>query len=343
MQNISRRRFLRTAGVAAVGAALSPSDILLSADRKKKGLPAGPVCNYRFADGVGTLRIWSSDVREPVRLFVIADTHLWESDAREEPYSRFSARMHAAYNQVSHYRTLQPTTPAACFRETLETARKIQPDAIVHLGDLVSYPSEYSIEYASGLIRETGIPFYYVSGNHDWCYEGFESDAFKHRETWMSRLKPFYPEGVNPLMYSIDVKGVKLIFIDDSVDDVTPEQIDFFRNEVRQGIPSLLMMHIGQYLPGHDTFYLGYIPGYRAGFHPGRGVEMLDKQAGHVRTIERFYREVRRASREDKLLATVAGHNHDVRTEEAEGIRQFGVPFNGNGSYTDLYILPAEE
>lgn len=53
--------------------------------------------------------------------------------------------------------------------------------------------------------------------------------------------------------------------------------------------------------------------------------------------IEFFRRE---AGREHKLLATIVGHEHDVRTEEVENHRQFVLPFNGNGSYTDIHLLP---
>ena len=351
MSKISRRNFIKTASAAAAGAVLATPEatamqsLLGTRHNSKKLAPAsGTVYNYSGSNGVQRLQIWSPAIKEPVHLFVISDTHLWESDARNEPYAKFSARMHAAYNSVPHYRTHQPTTPAASFKETMAIAKESQPDAIVHLGDLVSYPSEYSIEYAESVIKETGLPFYYISGNHDWCYEGYESDPFKHRDTWMPRLKPLYPEGADPLMYTKEVKGVKLILIDDSVDNVTPDQIEFFRKEVSTGAPSLLMMHIGLYLPGHDTFYMGY-PAYTPKYHYGKGLEMVSASGdgSHADNIERFFDEVMLATDKSQLLATIAGHNHIMKSEEIGLHRQFVVPFNGDGSYTDLYLLPAEE
>ena len=41
------------------------------------------------------VRIYSPEVREPVRLFVISDTHLFLSDEREEPFRDYSKRMAA--------------------------------------------------------------------------------------------------------------------------------------------------------------------------------------------------------------------------------------------------------
>ena len=333
---MDRRNFLKNAA-ALSAAATFPSFLSCTGKNTRRS----PAFNYTSAYGVQTLRIWSEDIREPVHLFAMADTHLFEADERNAPYHTYSARMEGAYNVVPHYKTHQPTTPALAFRESLQIASESDADAIIHLGDLVSYPSEYSIEYAAGLIQNCGKPFYYVSGNHDWNYEGLDDeDKMKARQQWIHRLKPFYREGVDPLMYSVDIKGVKLIFIDDSADDVTPEQIEFFRQEVAQGLPCLLLMHIGQAFPGHDTFYLGY-PRYEPSYSPESGLSMCSKADGHHATqIERFFREVLQAGREHQLLATVVGHEHDVRTEEVENHRQFVLPFNGNGSYTDIYLLP---
>lgn len=337
---MQRRDFIKKSGIAVGALALAPS--LLRSCRKVPSA-APPVFNYTSAYGVQTLRIWSSLIQEPVHLFALADTHLYETDERNAPYHAYSARMEGAYNAVPHYRTHQPTTPAASFRESMEIAAKSPADAVIHLGDLVSFPSEYSIEYASALIQAMGKPFYYTSGNHDWNYEGLDDqDKFKARDEWIHRLKPFYPEGVNPYMYSVEIKGVKLIFIDDSADDILPEQLDFFRKEVAEGKPSLLLMHIGQAFPGHDSFYLGY-PRHRPVYTPGKGLSMLSKADGtHARRIEQFFDQVMKASREDNLLATVVGHEHDVRSEEAENHRQFVLPFNADGSYTDIYLLPLD-
>ncbi|MBR3703632.1 MAG: hypothetical protein IKM12_08835, partial [Alistipes sp.] len=49
------------------------------------------------------VRIYSSAVEDTLRLFVVADTHLWLSDEREEPFREYSKRMAAAYNVTSHF------------------------------------------------------------------------------------------------------------------------------------------------------------------------------------------------------------------------------------------------
>ena len=129
---MKRREFLSHAGSAAMVTALSPG--LLSSCAAREKSPAAPAFNYTSVYGVQTLRIWSPLVREAVHLFALADSHLYEADERNAPYHPYSARMEGAYNEVAHYRTHRPITPAAAFRECMEVAAASPADAIVHLG-----------------------------------------------------------------------------------------------------------------------------------------------------------------------------------------------------------------
>ena len=66
------------------------------------------------------VRIYSPEIKEPVKIFVLSDTHLFRSDAREDPYRDYSKRMAAAYNQTRDIRTREETNPEAEFLKTLE-------------------------------------------------------------------------------------------------------------------------------------------------------------------------------------------------------------------------------
>ena len=84
------------------------------------------------------INIYSSAVSDTVRLMVFADTHLWMSDEREEPYREYSARMAGAYHSVKHFQTGAPTTPEESFLATIRLAQQRGVDAIAMLGDIVS-------------------------------------------------------------------------------------------------------------------------------------------------------------------------------------------------------------
>ena len=53
-------------------------------------------------------------------------------------------------------------------------AKKEEADLIALVGDIFSFPSELAIEWVISKLKEIDIPYVYVSGNHDWHYEGMK-------------------------------------------------------------------------------------------------------------------------------------------------------------------------
>ena len=144
------------------------------------------------------IRIFSEDIQQTVKLFVISDTHLWMSDNREDPYRKYSERMASAYHNNRHFQTGEPTTSQESFLRTLDLAKQSGADAIVLMGDIVSYPSEAAIEFVVNRLDSLGIPYYYTFGNHDWHYEGMEGTEIDLRAEWAQRrFQPLF-RGYNP-------------------------------------------------------------------------------------------------------------------------------------------------
>ncbi|MEE1145562.1 MAG: hypothetical protein UHS32_02165, partial [Bacteroidaceae bacterium] len=79
------------------------------------------------------VRIYSSAVTDTLRIFVIADTHLWLSDEREAPFRQYSKRMAAAYNETTHFKTGEKTNPEKAFRQTVALAKAKNADVIALL------------------------------------------------------------------------------------------------------------------------------------------------------------------------------------------------------------------
>lgn len=105
------------------------------------------------------------------------------------------------------------------------------------LGDIFSYPSEYAIEWADSILRDARLNYVYVAGNHDWHYEGMPGSSEDLRKTWIDkRLLPLY-QGHNPLYYAVDVKGVRVLVIDNSTYEISAEQLAFFKEQARTGLP----------------------------------------------------------------------------------------------------------
>lgn len=67
-----------------------------------------------------------------------------------------------------------PSTQATMrqFREQVAAGVSAGAELIVHTGDLLNIPSEDSVAFVHSVLTEAGLPFVFISGNHDWCYEG---------------------------------------------------------------------------------------------------------------------------------------------------------------------------
>lgn len=288
------------------------------------------------------IRIFSKDVQETVRIFVISDTHLWMSDSREEPYRKYSARMASAYHNNRHFQTGEQTTSKESFLRTLDLAKKSGADAIALLGDIISYPSEAAIDFVVSSLDSLGIPYYYIFGNHDWHYEGMEGSEIDLRAEWAQRrYKPLFRD-YNPLIYSVDVKGLRLIMLDTSVYEILPEQVSIFRQEMKTYKPSLLMCHVPFYAPGFEVSYGVGHPDWNSSTDRNYEVERRPRwpEAGHKPEAFALWKDVLKAHRKHNLLATFAGHVHQMSTSVVGPWVQFTTAANLSGGYYEVTVEP---
>lgn len=285
------------------------------------------------------INIYSSAVSDTVRLMVFADTHLWMSDEREEPYREYSARMAGAYHSVKHFQTGAPTTPEESFLATIRLAQQRDVDAIAMLGDIVSYPSERGVEWIGEVLDTVAIPCYYTSGNHDWHYEGMEGSSESLREKWRGeRLMSLFGDN-DPDAYTVEVKGVRLLLVDDSNYKITPEQRDAVAAEVKSGKPFILMHHIPLYAPSRSvSFGIGH-PDWSAATDKNYKIERREQwpAEGHTEVDYEFYDL---ATTAPNLLASIAGHVHSYGVDIIHDRPHYTVGANAQGAYYIVNILP---
>lgn len=304
-------------------------------------LAAGSLMAQNFAVDGNKVRIYSKDVKDTVRMMVIADTHLWMSDSREEPFRQYSKRMAGAYNVTKHFQTGKETTPRTAFVETLALAQKRRMDGIALLGDIFSYPSEAAIDWALDTLKRTNIPFCYTCGNHDWHYEGLPGSSQDLRREWVrKRLMPMF-QGHNPLCYAKEIKGVRFLFVDNGIYEILPEQLDFIKREIKTRKPLVLMMHIPLYAQGRNSGFGCGHPDWNAKTDPSYQIERRPRwpEEGHSEVTMEFYDRVVNAR---NVIGIFAGHIHPQLLDVINGIPQFVSPGNFNGGFLDLQILPKE-
>ena len=288
------------------------------------------------------VEIYSQNITRTIKLFLIADTHLWMSDSREDPYRQYSARMAKAYNKTKHFQTLASTNPKEQFEKTLEKVKESRPDGLFLLGDIFSYPSEAAIEWAKTQLDQTGINYYYISGNHDWHYEGLPNSEIELRAEWThKRLLPLY-RGQNPLIYDVDISGLHIVMLDNSTYEILPEQLEFFRKILRKNKPTLLMSHCPFYAPGFPVSYGCGHPEWNAASDKIYKIERRQQWPveGHKPETYAFWNEVVNGCQKHHLLATFSGHVHRQTTSIVNKWTQFTIKPNYSGAYLEITLKP---
>ncbi len=331
---MKRRSFFQKAIPGSLGLGLMPRN---PAVEKPEGNSSFvPAC----VTSAGTeVHFFSEKISTEVKITFIADTHLHMDDEREEPYRKYSKRMAGAYNETRHFQSGEATTPAKAFEWTLEHAVETGADLIALGGDIFSFPSEAAIEWALKKLEATGIPYLYVAGNHDWHYEGMEGSMEHLRELWIGkRLFPLYQDK-NPLMAARDIQGVRFLTIDNSTYEINEAQLAFFREQVRQEIPLVLISHIPMYAPGRPVGYGCGHPQWGAAADRNFELERRPKwpEGGHTKTTYQYHREVFSAP---DLLGILAGHVHRSTRETIKGKPQFVAEDNASGGFLDVLFSP---
>ncbi len=275
-------------------------------------------------------------VQESVRMMVIGDAHLTLDDERGETWKSYSGRMSTPYRKMRHWRTGKEIISPAGFDEALETAQKSKVDFLALVGDIVSFPSEAGVDYVIDKLKKSGLNWMYISGNHDWHYEGLPGSLKDLRDEWApKRLGPLY-QGANPLYAMRKVKGVRMVMIDDSTWEILPEQLAFLREQIASGEPLALFMHIPLYVRG-------YPPGVAQVGDPSWGWD-----SDHGWQVERRPRwpktghtEITRAFRDavfsaPNMVGVFAGHVHCPMQAEENGIVQLCTDINASGAFLDV-------
>ena len=334
---MKRRSFFRKTSTALAGIGLTTSSYA-DTTKKKINKPVKVCCTVDQEE----VFFYAEVINESIKVVHIADTHLFKDDERGISYQEFSNRMAKAYNQTTHFKTRKKTNPEEAFEQTLAFAKEVNADVITLIGDIFSFPSEAAIEWVLSKLKDTGIPYIYTAGNHDWHYEGMEGTLESLRDTWIEkRLLPLY-QGNHPLMAAYDIKGIRFLAIDNSTYQINEEQLAFFIEQVDSGVPLVLLVHIPMYAPGKNIVFGCGNPNWGAATDRNYELERrpIWPESGHTQTTLNFHKEVFTAP---NLLGIFAGHVHRNSIEMIHGKPQIVADDNASGGYLDVNFLPMNE
>ena len=283
--------------------------------------------DFAYGPKQGQLRLNVRGLREQVRLCVLSDTHLALHDERDDAYAGHYARM-AQYGG----------SPEA-FTARLATARKDGADAVLLLGDVISFPTRKNVEFVRGELDRSGVNWIYVAGNHDWHFEGVPGGDVEQRDRWLpDRLASLFRDGDDPLCFSRMVKGVRVVAIDNSVYHILPKQLAFWEGEIAKGDPTILMTHVPLWVEGWSFFTCG-CPTWGAATDPYWKIERRERWAERQSPEAFAFRES--VLRAPNLVAAFSGHIHRLMTARAGSANLFSAPGGAKGECLDVTLAPA--
>ncbi|MCC7261563.1 MAG: metallophosphoesterase [Candidatus Latescibacteria bacterium] len=166
----------------------------------------------------------------------LSDTHLPAADGRDPHPARQAAAHFAAYFQQ---RTPGGAVVAEIFAGLLDRARQAHPDLLALTGDILHFPSVAGLEWLRH--RLAGTDYLYTLGNHDWFFP-YQTWSDAGRQAHYPRF--FGLTGGNPACQVRRVGGLRVVALDNSTYQVSPEQADFLRRQLATGDPCLLLLHI---------------------------------------------------------------------------------------------------
>lgn len=322
--SFSRRRFMVLTGTSTLFMGNSLFAEALQQTKSKSTL----VSNQ------DVLTIKNPLIKTPMRIIAMADSHITLDDARGTPYVQYSKRMGGGGAGSSRH-----------VRAILEKAKAAKADIFIMPGDIFSFPSEAGVEFLKKELDAYGRPWMFITGNHDWHYEGTKGTPNELRKEWVNkRLLPLYQEK-DPMMATMDIKGVRMIAIDNSTNEISPAQLAFYKEQVASGLPCCLFMHIPLYqksYPNSDpsSYGCGH-PKWNAANDPYWQIERRHKwpELGHSPTTKAFCQAVKSTP---NLIALIAGHTHAERLSKlGTSAFQIVAPHSMGARYFDIALEPA--
>ena len=295
---MDRRKFGKS--IATIGAMLSGSSLFAQTEK------VNPI-KFSVSMTKNNVKLYTDAVDKPSKIMFIGDSHISYLDGLVEPYSDYAWRMHKAFMKKPKMEILD---------KTFQKAEYEKFDLIILGGDIINFPSDYNVKKLKESMERSKVPVKYISGNHDWHFEGSGVDIpqVEVRKKWMKKLKPlFFGEDYD--CYKVVLNGIKFMLVDNSAHDISPKQLDWTKRELADGMPAILAMHIPIYVDGRKYDCANPTWGRKT----DKSYKIERRQIRPERqTDETFeFREV--VLNTPNVLGVLAGHTHKLAYDYING------------------------
>ncbi len=247
-----------------------------------------------------TIRVPMPGLDRPVTVCQITDSHVSLADERDDDQYNAHARVRDGMFSNGH-----PGALEAALLDMIDRAR--DADAVVLTGDIIDFPSRANLDFLSRAFTHVSPPCLYIFGNHDYRAPWMTDEEAAEARDLFSALPGLH----NAPDYAVlDVHGLRLIGLDDSQCQVSPEHLSALTRDLAPGGPSALFVHAPLYAP---TLYEPDINFWRTCGEMGFPAHLFPEQAdkSDLRLAAPATRDALTLLRTSPgLHAVVAGHLH---------------------------------
>jgi len=289
----------------------------------------------------GDVYYYIKGLNKSFNVLFLADTHFTVEDERGRDFYNYTKRMGGAAVEPENYGISNKREKALI--ASLDRAKEAGSELVILGGDVLNFPSLASVDSLKSLLDTSGLNWTYIAGNHDWHYEGETGDSYSLREKWVhSNLEPLY-QGANPMYNSQIIHSINFVTIDNSIFEITNEQIAFLQNQIKKGLPIILSMHIPIYLEGHNhniDYGCGH-PNWNNGNDSYYKIERREPwpEDGFTETTYQFRDLIINSS---EIIGVFAGHTHKEAVDYFNNKIQYVSAANYNNNDILIHFLPVD-
>lgn len=172
-----------------------------------------------------------------MRLLQISDCHLTNSSGDDSEIVKAKTKRKTA----AFLRESSGVPQTTYLQEALDLAENY--DALILTGDIADSPTQANLQLLSTMLE--GHRYLYTFGNHDYYSYTSSCSSPEDRDRYLDEFLRFLP--CDPVMDSLQVGGVNLVALDDSLAQFSEMQLAFLRAELAKGLPILLFLHLPIY------------------------------------------------------------------------------------------------
>lgn len=181
---------------------------------------------------------------EPFYFIHAGDTHVGFIDERDSGDERLVETAKRRENDWAY---------AIRMLDDLSAKAKELDAFIVHSGDMIDFVSEKNLDYARSFTEKNDV--FACAGNHEYhVYIWDDGEDVPRRERVKEKVQTAFS---NDIRFSVRVEhGVKFIAVDNSFHKIEQWQLDRFKEEIKDGMPIILVMHVPVYAPDIFEFQM---------------------------------------------------------------------------------------